>query len=146
MNRTIKQVVLDNNVFYIVIGVALAIITARTYVLLGGNLNFSIGTIIVHHFFIGVALVVFTGILSFIYYDNLSGTSTARRVLATVFGFGTGLIIDEANFLVSNGQTYTLAQYYSNANTYTEIAAVTVIFLAFLINLVMLRRTAARTR
>ncbi len=88
--------------FWIFLGTALALVTARTVVAmilyhgLQGRLFALIGggedqnPIHIHHFNYGLILVSLVGLLSF-----LPRTRRALRTLSFIFGFGVGLVVDE---------------------------------------------------
>ncbi len=113
MLRKWRDEVLSNPLAYIIVGAVFAITIARIYVFLGGNTGFIFDGITIHHFFIGAFLLVIIGILSFTLSDHKSKSNLLRNPLALFFGFGFGLVLDEANIVLIGGQAYTLAQYYS---------------------------------
>ena len=121
----------NNPFLYIVIGVVLAILIARSYVYLGGDVNLTVNGISFHHFFIGIILVISVGLASFLFYEEQRTNMVVKRILALLFGAGIGFIVDEANFFISAGQVYTLNQYYSAANISSETVIVIVLVALF---------------
>ena len=121
----------DNSFLYIVIGVVLAILIARSYVYLGGDVNLTVSGVSFHHFFIGIILVISVGLASFLFYEEKQTNVLVKRTLALLFGAGIGFIVDEANFFVSAVQVYTMSQYYSSANITSETAIVIVLVILF---------------
>lgn len=119
-----RDAVLDNPLSYIIIGAVLAITLARMYVFLGGNTGFTIDGITIHHFFIGAFLLVIIGILSFTSSGRKSSSKSLNKALALFFGLGFGLVLDEANLILTGGQAYTLAQYYSTYNVSFEFGVI----------------------
>ncbi len=135
----LARAVLRNPTFFIFVGIVLAVLVARSYVALGGNLNYKIGGIVIHHFFIGIVIVLVSGLIFFPFYKSLSRHYKGMNLMAMLFGFGTGLIIDEANFLISTGETYSLIKYYSVYNTLVEITVLVAVAAIFLVGLVRSR-------
>ncbi len=132
----LERTILENPTFFIFIGILLAIIFARTYVAFGGNINLEVDGVVVHHFFIGIIFVIVSGLVFFAFNKDLTKNKYLMDLLAMAFGFGTGLIVDEANFLISTGEIYTLTQYYSVYNIIVELAVLAIIGIIFVASLV----------
>lgn len=126
-----RKALISNPLLYIIAGVLTAIAVARTYVLAGGTVDLYYAGILVHHFFIGIILVVVVGIATFVLYDEQLRNKAVKHTLAFLFGFGTGLIVDESNFFISAGQAYSLAQYYDVYNLLFE-SIIIIVLLALL--------------
>jgi hypothetical protein len=138
----------DEILLYIFLGFVLAVGAARLFVLLSNGVNFALDGIYIHHLFFGLGIVMLSGILSFVLYDakNKELYNKYRKFLAGFFGFGAGLITDEASLLVTVGQTYTLPNYYSSINFYSELSVVVILFIALLLREVMRVRSIRQLR
>lgn len=122
MAKNVSRRILGQPSFYLLFGIALAILIARIYVYLGGNLGLGYDGIKFHHIFLGIILVIVSGLVFFALDEKLRRDNRAMSITAFVFGFGVGLISDEANFLVSIGQYYNLSNYYQPLNLYVDTA------------------------
>ena len=122
MAKNVSRRILGQPSFYLLFGIALAILIARIYVYLGGNLGLGYDGIKFHHIFLGIILVIVSGLVFFALDEKLRRDNRAMSLTAFVFGFGVGLISDEANFLVSIGQYYNLSNYYQPLNLYVDTA------------------------
>ncbi|MCL4399387.1 hypothetical protein M1293_02685 [Candidatus Parvarchaeota archaeon] len=136
--------IFNDQIFYLFLGVIIAIAVARLYVFLGGSVNISYNGIVIHHFFIGIILLIITGFIMFLLHDHQLRMRKLRNFLAMLFGFGVGLIIDEANFFISAGQIYTLSQYYSSYNLYSESIIVITILVILVLSLLFNNKDKAR--
>ena len=76
--------------------------------------------------------MIVSGIVFFALDEQLRRNNTAMCVTAFAFGFGVGLISDEANFLVSIGQYYNLSNYYQPINLYVDASFIVFAFLLFI--------------
>jgi len=94
-----------------------------------------IGGFVFHHIFLGILLVIISGLVYFSI-DDLNSILT-KRFLIFVFGAGTGLIIDEMSFLFSVSNFYDLFQYYSSFNSLIEASALIIIFILFIISIMI---------
>lgn len=126
MSTNKKGRLLRNSAFYLLLGIVLAILIARSYVYFGGNLSLGYGGVTFHHIFLGIILVLASGILFFSLNSSLNRNRAFMNILAFVFGFGAGLITDESNFLVSVGEYYNLANYYQPLNLYVDVTLMVV--------------------
>jgi hypothetical protein len=133
MSRKTKKSLLNNTGLYLLLGIILAILVARAYVYMGGDLSISYYGIIFHHIFLGIILVLVSGFAFFSLNSMLSKNRLAMNLSAFLFGFGAGLITDEANFLVSVGEYYNLSNYYQPLNLYINaiFIAVVAFFIAY---------------
>ncbi|MCL5107135.1 MAG: hypothetical protein M1322_03455 [Candidatus Parvarchaeota archaeon] len=122
MAKNVSRRILGQPSFYLLFGIALAILIARIYVYFGGNLGLGYDGIKFHHIFLGIILVIVSGLVFFALDEKLRRDNRAMSLTAFVFGFGVGLISDEANFLVSIGQYYNLSNYYQPLNLYVDTA------------------------
>ena len=122
MIKTQGKRILAQPSLYLLIGVASAILLARLYVYFGGNLSLGYGGIKFHHIFLGIIMVIASGLVFFALDEKLRKDDKAMSITAFVFGFGVGLVSDEANFLVSIGQYYNLSNYYQPLNLYVDAA------------------------
>ncbi len=122
MAKNVSRRILGQPSFYLLFGIALAILIARIYVYFGGNLGLGYDGIKFHHIFLGIILVIVSGLVFFALDEKLRRDNRAMSITAFVFGFGVGLISDEANFLVSIGQYYNLSNYYQPLNLYVDTA------------------------
>jgi hypothetical protein len=135
MAKISRKKIIEQPSIYLFLGIVSAIIIARLYVYLGGNLGLSYDGIKFHHIFLGIILVIVSGIVFFALDEQLRRNNTAMCVTAFAFGFGTGLISDEANFLVSIGQYYNLSNYYKPINLYVDTAFILFAFLLFIFSI-----------
>ncbi len=132
MDKTKKIKIFDNAGFYLLLGIILAILVARGYVYFGGDLGLGYDGITFHHIFLGIILVLLSGITFFSFNSFLSKRKQAMNLLAFIFGFGTGLITDETNFLVSAGEYYNLSNYYQPLNVYVDVIFIILTFSLFI--------------
>ncbi len=122
----------ENPFTYVLIGAIIAILAARGYVLIIRT-NFSIGGVEMHHVFYGVALLIIGGFIYF--YTNQREKRGIARFALFLFGAGCGLVADELNFFTYNSSAYSLIQYYSESNVYSDVFLLLMLFLLFLIGL-----------
>jgi hypothetical protein len=132
MAKISRKKMIEQPSFYLLLGIASAIIIARLYVYLGGNLGLGYDGIRFHHIFLGIILVIISGIVFFALDERLRRDNKAMCVTALVFGFGVGLISDEANFLISVGQYYNLSNYYQPINLYVDSVFIIFAILLFI--------------
>jgi hypothetical protein len=135
MVEKLKDRALRMPLTYIILGALVAIVSARTYVLLGGDLNLSYGGVTFHHFFTGAIIVAAIGVIVFELDGKYMRDRFTKSLLAFIFGTGLGMIIDESTLLLVGGQSYTLAQYYSPLNLSIEFGALGLLFALFLLRL-----------
>ena len=135
MAKNVSRRILGQPSFYLLFGIALAILIARIYVYFGGNLGLGYDGIKFHHIFLGIILVIVSGLVFFALDEKLRRDNRAMSLTAFVFGFGVGLISDEANFLVSIGQYYNLSNYYQPLNLYVDTAFILFAFSLFIFSL-----------
>jgi hypothetical protein len=109
-----------NKYSYSLIGSVVAIVSARTYVFLGGSLDFTIFNHVLHHFYYGVSLLIFAGILKL--------RKVPESLIFFVVGLGLGFISDEFDLLLSIGRSYTLQLYYAPLNLSMDVILVLVLF------------------
>lgn len=131
-SRNTAGIILENPLTYVFFGTILAIAASRLYVLSGAPVTIIIDGVSFHHFFIGVALMAVTGILSFLLQENSLTESFARRFLALLFGAGLGLVIDETGIFLVGGQGFTLSTYYLSADIIAEAIMVLILFTAWI--------------
>lgn len=132
MAKISQKKLIEQPSLYLLLGIASAIIIARLYVYLGGNLGLGYDGIKFHHIFLGIILVIVSGIVFFALDEQLRKNNTAMCITAFAFGFGVGLISDEANFLISIGQYYNLSNYYQPINLYVDSVFIVFAFLLFI--------------
>jgi membrane protease YdiL (CAAX protease family) len=125
---------------YLLVGIASAIIIARLYVYLGGDLGLGYDGIRFHHIFLGIILVIVAGLISFSLSEKLRKNVNIMCATAFAFGFGVGLISDEANFLISVGQYYNLSNYYQPINLYVDTIFIVFAFLLFIFSTFIIKR------
>lgn len=135
--EVLKRRLVSSPFLYILAGILAGIAVARLYVFLGGDLNVRYGGILIHHFFIGILLVMAVSAIMFLFYDKAARSVKLRSFLSFFFGFGVGLIVDEANLLVSTAQLYSLSQYYSVYNVYAEFGVIAVFAVLFFFSLLL---------
>ncbi|MCL4397383.1 hypothetical protein M1494_03505 [Candidatus Parvarchaeota archaeon] len=140
MTKISEKKIIEQPSLYLLLGIASAIVIARLYVYLGGNLGLGYGGIKFHHIFLGIILVIVTGIVFFTLDEQLRRNNKAMCVTAFAFGFGVGLISDEVNFLISIGQYYNLSNYYQPINLYTDVAFIAFAFLLFIFSVFTRKR------
>lgn len=112
-------------------GLVIAILIARSYVYLGGNIGLGYDGITFHHIFLGIILVLISGILFFTLNNLIYKNKKFMYSLAFIFGFGMGLITDETNFLVSVGENYNLSNYYQPLNIYSDVIFIGILICIF---------------
>lgn len=135
MAKNVMRRIANQSAFYPFLGLLAAILIARTYVYLGGNLGLGYDGIVFHHIFLGIIIVVVSGFVFFAFNRKLAANKRAMDAMAFTFGFGTGLITDETNFLVSIGQYYSLVNYYNPLNFYVDAAFILLSFSILLFSL-----------
>ena len=135
MVKSSGKKLLEQPSIYLLLGIVSSIVIARLYVYLGGNLDLGYDGIRFHHIFLGIILVIVSGIVFFALDEQLRRSNTAMCLTAFVFGFGVGLISDEANFLISVGQYYNLSNYYEPVNLYTDAVFILFAFLLFIFSI-----------
>ena len=140
MAKIAGKKIIEQPSIYLLLGIVSAIIIARLYVYFGGNLGLGYNGIKFHHIFLGIILVIVSGIVFFALDEQLRRNNTAMCITALVFGFGVGLISDEANFLVSVGQYYNLSNYYQPINLYVDTAFIVFAFLLFIFSIFKKKR------
>ena len=102
-----------NRYSYALIGSISAIVSARAYVSMGGNLNYSVLGYQLHHFYYGVALLVIAGILKRL--------KSPEWLIFFILGMALGFIADEFDLLLSIGRSYTLQLYNEPLNLAMDI-------------------------
>lgn len=110
-----------NRYGFALIGSLSAITSARLYVALGGSLNYSFLGYQLHHFWYGVSLLIFAGILSI-------RNKVPASVILFLTGLGLGYISDEFDLLLSIGRSYTLQLYNAPLNLAADVILVLVLF------------------
>jgi hypothetical protein len=140
MAKNISKRIYEQPSLYLFVGIVSAILIARLYVYFGGNLGLGYDGIKFHHIFLGIILVIVTGLVFFSLNEKLRKDIRAMCVTAFAFGFGVGLISDEANFLVSVGQYYNLSNYYQPLNLYIDAIFIAFAFLLFILSVFRLKR------
>ncbi|EGD71867.1 MAG: hypothetical protein CSMARM5_0064 [Candidatus Parvarchaeum acidophilus ARMAN-5_'5-way FS'] len=126
-----KKRILDNPSLYMLLGLVIAILIARSYIYLGGDIGLGYDGITFHHIFLGIILVLISGITFFSLNDLTHKNKKFMYSLAFIFGFGMGLITDETNFLVSVGENYNLSDYYKPLNTYVDVIFIGILLFIF---------------
>jgi hypothetical protein len=140
MVKNISKRIDEQPSLYLFLGIASAIVLARLYVYLGGDLGLGYDGIKFHHIFLGIILVIASGLVFFSLNEQLRKYNRAMCVIALVFGFGVGLISDEANFLVSIGQYYSLSNYYQPINLYVDTVFIIFAFLLLIFSIFTRKR------
>ena len=140
MVKNISKRIDEQPSLYLLLGIASAIVLARLYVYLGGDLGLGYDGIKFHHIFLGIILVIASGLVFFSLNEQLRKYNRAMCVIALVFGFGVGLISDEANFLVSIGQYYSLSNYYQPINLYVDTVFIIFAFLLLIFSIFTRKR------
>ena len=102
-----------NKYSFTLAGSLLAILSARIYVLAGGNLNYSFLGYELHHFYYGICLLVIAGILKRL--------KSPEWLISFIIGMALGYIADESDLLLSIGRSYTLQLYNNPLNFATDI-------------------------
>ena len=102
-----------NRYGFALLGSLSAIISARMYVLAGGNLNYSFLGYQLHHFYYGLSLLVIAGILKRI--------KASESLISFIIGMALGFIADESDLLLSIGRSYTLQLYNEPLNLAMDI-------------------------
>ncbi len=146
MRIGLRQSILKNTFFYVVIGFFSAVIIARAYIYFGGDLNLTLSGVTLHHFFYGIVLVIFSGLASFFYYEEKFRMPRLKYFLAWLFGLGVGFITDETSFLITAGQVYTLNQYNSIQNAIAEAIIMAVILFMLILSTLRIYMSAKRHR
>ena len=101
-------------------GSLVAIILSRSYVSLGGSLNFSFLGYQLHHFWYGISLLILAGILRI--------RKFPESLIFFTIGLGLGFIFDEFDLLLSIGSPYTLRLYDNPVNIAMDLILVLVLF------------------
>ncbi len=102
------------------IGSIFAIVLSRSYVFMGGSLNFSFFGHQLHHLYYGLSILILLPIL------KRKGIS--YEWIYFLFGFSLGLISDEADLLLSIGSPYTLRLYDNPVNIAMDLVLVLTFF------------------
>ena len=105
---------------FILAGSLTAIVSARTYVALGGGLDFSIFNHTLHHFYYGVALLILAGIMKV--------KKVPESLIFFIVGLGLGYVCDEFDLLLSIGRPYTLQLYNAPLNLAADTILILVLF------------------
>ena len=109
-----------NKYGFSLIGSLVAIILSRSYVLLGGSLNFFFIGHELHHLYYGIGILILLPIL------RKRGLS--YQWIYFLFGFALGLVSDEADLLLSIGSAYTLRLYDNPINFATDLILILTFF------------------
>lgn len=133
MLKELRDRFLNTPLSFIIIGSVTSIVIARTYVLLGGDLNLTYYGVTFHHFFIGAIIVAVIGIAFFDLNEHHLKNRLLKSLLAFIFGMGFGMIIDEPTLLLVGGQSYTLDQYYSPLNLSIEFGILALLVVVLLV-------------
>ena len=110
-----------NKYSFTLAGSSLAILSARIYVLSGGNLNYSFLGYELHHFYYGISLLVLAGLLRI-------RNKVPESLNFFFVGLGLGYVTDEFNLLLSIGRSYTLELYYSPVNILMDFLLILILF------------------
>lgn len=102
------------------IGSIFAIVLSRSYVFMGGSLNFSFFGHQLHHLYYGLSILILLPIL------KRKGLS--HQWIFFLIGFSLGLVSDEADLLLSIGSPYTLRLYDNPVNIAMDLILVLVLF------------------
>ena len=105
---------------FILAGSIVAIVSGRLYVGLGGNLNYSFLGYQLHHFWYGISLLIFAGILKL--------RKVPEPLIFFIVGLGLGFISDEFDLLLSIGRPYTLELYNAPLNLAMDTILILVLF------------------
>ena len=105
---------------FILAGSIVAIVSGRLYVGLGGNLNYSFLGYQLHHFWYGISLLIFAGIMKV--------KKVPESLIFFVVGLGLGYISDEFDLLLSIGRPYTLELYNAPLNLTADTILLLVLF------------------
>ena len=109
-----------NRYSYSMLGSLIAIILSRSYVLLGGSLNFSFLGHELHHLYYGLGILILLPILK--------KRGLSYQWIFFLIGFALGLISDEADLLLSIGSPYTLRLYDNPINFATDLILILTFF------------------
>jgi hypothetical protein len=109
-----------NRYRFALLGSLSAIISARLYVGFGGSLNFSFLGHELHHFYYGISLLIFAGIL------KRKGVS--ELLIFFIVGLGLGYIFDEFDLLLSFGKPYTMRLYDNPINISMDTILILIFF------------------
>ena len=109
-----------NKYGFSLLGSLVAIILSRSYVLLGGSLNFFFIGHELHHLYYGIGILILLPIL------RKRGLS--YQWIYFLFGFALGLVSDEADLLLSIGSAYTLRLYDNPINFATDLILILTFF------------------
>lgn len=93
-----------NRYSFALLGSLTAILSARLYVGLGGNLNYSFMGRELHHFYYSISLFILAGILKI-------KSKVPESLIFFIVGLGLGYIFDEFDLLLSIGRAYTMQLY-----------------------------------
>ena len=105
---------------FILAGSIVAIVSGRLYVGLGGNLNYSFLGYQLHHFWYGISLLIFAGIMKV--------KKVPESLIFFIVGLGLGYISDEFDLLLSIGRPYTLELYNAPLNLAMDTILILVLF------------------
>lgn len=83
------------------LSLVLTIIVSRIWNIVLGNVSLYLFDAKIHHAYIGILLILFTGFSAFYIKKE-----KIKRIDLTLFGIGTGLILDEFTFLVFTPDTH----------------------------------------
>ncbi|MCW1296433.1 MAG: hypothetical protein OH319_02000 [Candidatus Parvarchaeota archaeon] len=106
--------------FIVFVSLFISFAAARTFVLLFPNINLIWRGYHIHHFFLGIFIIILSGGLTLHYHGK-----HFTRLCAVLYGIGLGIIIDEIGLLI------TLGNYWERI-TYDVITYVVLIFLNYL--------------
>ena len=118
--RTCGDISTVNKYGFALAGSLVAIILSRSYVSLGGSLNFSFFGHQLHHLYYGLSILILLPILK---KKGLSYSWTYFLV-----GFSLGLIADEFNLILSVGESYSLELYDNPVNIAMDLILVLILF------------------
>ena len=118
--RTCGDISTVNKYGFALAGSLVAIILSRSYVSLGGSLNFSFLGHELHHLYYGLSILVLLPIL------RKRGLS--YQWIYFLFGFSLGLITDEFDLILSIGESYSLELYDNPVNIAMDLILVLVLF------------------
>lgn len=102
-----------NKYAFSLLGSLVAIVSARVYVALGGGLDFTIFSHVLHHFYYGVALLILAGIMKV--------KKVPESVILFLTGMGLGFVCDEFDLLLSVGRAYTMQLYNAPLNLASDV-------------------------
>ena len=109
-----------NKYAFSLLGSLVAIVSARVYVALGGGLDFTIFSHVLHHFYYGVALLILAGIMKV--------KKVPESLIFFVVGMALGFIFDEFDLILSIGESYSLELYDNPVNVAMDLILVLFLF------------------